>query len=262
MIPSRRQAFNREFQPAKYRRFLDLLEQRFGEAAPFRHSETPCFFPAPLIGDHGALWAGDGRRTARRSRNTERDSRARDSRPRTGRRTRRRCRCSCRPTSGSTPNLQPKLVEIQGFPSLYAYQPVLAEAYREAYGLDPVSRCFPAAWTHERYRALACARRSSAGTIRRTSCCSRSIPASQKTRHDFVMTEQHVRRPRRSISGRFAKQGSRLYYERGGTPGPDPPHLQPRHRGRTRAPRQSRCPSISATTSTSNGPAIPTGSSA
>ncbi len=37
---------------------------------------------------------------------------------------------------GITESLEPKLVEIQGFPSLYAYQPVLAEAYRAAYGLD------------------------------------------------------------------------------------------------------------------------------
>ena len=33
-------------------------------------------------------------------------------------------------------DLEPKLVEIQGFPSLYAYQPVMAEAYREAFGIS------------------------------------------------------------------------------------------------------------------------------
>ena len=36
--------------------------------------------------------------------------------------------------------LSPRLVEIQGFPSLYAYQPVLAEVYRDAYDLDPSLR--------------------------------------------------------------------------------------------------------------------------
>jgi hypothetical protein len=31
---------------------------------------------------------------------------------------------------------EPKLVEIQGFPSLYGFQPALADVYREAYSLD------------------------------------------------------------------------------------------------------------------------------
>jgi hypothetical protein len=32
--------------------------------------------------------------------------------------------------------LRPKLVEIQGFPSLYAFQPVLEDTYRECYGFE------------------------------------------------------------------------------------------------------------------------------
>ncbi len=32
--------------------------------------------------------------------------------------------------------LQPKLVELQGFPSLYAYQAVLSQVYQEVFGLD------------------------------------------------------------------------------------------------------------------------------
>src|SRR5438046_8635177 len=33
-------------------------------------------------------------------------------------------------------NLQPKLVELQGFPSLYAYQAALSQVYIEVFGLD------------------------------------------------------------------------------------------------------------------------------
>ena len=32
--------------------------------------------------------------------------------------------------------LHPKLVELQAFPSLYAYQPVLAHTYIDVFGLD------------------------------------------------------------------------------------------------------------------------------
>ncbi len=34
-------------------------------------------------------------------------------------------------------NIVPRLVEIQAFPSLYAFQPVLEECYRDAYDLEP-----------------------------------------------------------------------------------------------------------------------------
>ena len=49
MIPSLRQQFNRQWTPEKYRRFLELIEERSGVATQFRHSETPCFLPAALI---------------------------------------------------------------------------------------------------------------------------------------------------------------------------------------------------------------------
>jgi hypothetical protein len=39
--------------------------------------------------------------------------------------------------------LEPRLVELQGFPSVYGYQPVLAQAYLEAFGL---TECVTAFW--------------------------------------------------------------------------------------------------------------------
>src|ERR1039458_6323086 len=50
LIPSLRHRFNRDWTPQGYQRFLELIEQRSGVATQFRHSETPCFLPAPLIG--------------------------------------------------------------------------------------------------------------------------------------------------------------------------------------------------------------------
>ena len=40
--------------------------------------------------------------------------------------------------------LQPKLVELQAFPSLYAYQPSLADAYIDVYGLQASGSGLPA----------------------------------------------------------------------------------------------------------------------
>ncbi len=43
---------------------------------------------------------------------------------------------------GLDANLEPKLVEIQGFPTLYAYQPLMAEAIAKRMGSTPVlQRC-------------------------------------------------------------------------------------------------------------------------
>ena len=42
----------------------------------------------------------------------------------------------------SAGELQPKLVELQAFPSLYAYQPVLSQAYIDVFDLDPELRYF------------------------------------------------------------------------------------------------------------------------
>jgi hypothetical protein len=49
LIPSHRQRFNQTYSEAKYARFLALLQERCGEPAAFRHSETPCFLPGSLI---------------------------------------------------------------------------------------------------------------------------------------------------------------------------------------------------------------------
>jgi hypothetical protein len=54
---------------------------------------------------------------------------------------------------GLDANLEPQLVEIQGFPSLYSYQPVMAECYREAYGIDPGLATLPGGLTLDEYHA-------------------------------------------------------------------------------------------------------------
>src|SRR5207302_1108399 len=50
LIPSLRSRFNAAWSPAKYAHFLNLVERRFGEPPPFRHSETPCFLSGELVG--------------------------------------------------------------------------------------------------------------------------------------------------------------------------------------------------------------------
>jgi hypothetical protein len=134
VIPELRQRFNAEFSVEKYATFLNLVETGCGMPAPFRHCETPCFFPAELltkmaeygremlvslVGDDAYLAAAaqtvpDAYRVARP-----------DAKP-----------LFAQVDFGLTADGEPHLVEIQGFPSLYAYQPFLAQCYQQAYGLD------------------------------------------------------------------------------------------------------------------------------
>jgi hypothetical protein len=139
MISSLRQAFNSRFKPEKYRQLLALLAERCGVPIGFRVSETPCFLPNELL----ERMASDGKELIRQLVDSrEYRSRSEESIP----------------PEFKVPNesphpmfiqvdfglvrnaagtLEPKLVELQAFPSLYAYQPVLARTFIDVYGLEP-----------------------------------------------------------------------------------------------------------------------------
>ncbi|MBZ5725154.1 MAG: hypothetical protein LAP87_09175 [Acidobacteriia bacterium] len=212
MIAARRQPFLRDYSPAKYARFLELLERRCGEATPFRHSETPCFFRRELI-DRMARYGAE--MVAQLLADARYQEASREAVP-----------AACRvPGEAPVPlfvqadfglnqELEPRLVEIQGFPSLYAYQPVLSAAYREAYGIDPALDTLPAGLTLAEYHALL-GEAIVGGHDPENVILMEIDPAHQKTRHDFLMTEQLF--GVRAVDIRsLHKQGNRLFYERDG----------------------------------------------
>src|SRR5438094_3368006 len=142
MIPSLRQQFNESFTPEKYQNFLRQVDAACGTHVQFRLSETPCFFPKSLID----RMASDGQALIRQL--VENPSyRAKSD--------------EAVPAEFKVPNeaahpmfvqvdfglvrdaqgeLQPKLVELQAFPSLYAYQGPLAQSYIDAYELPASGR--------------------------------------------------------------------------------------------------------------------------
>ena len=213
MIPSHRRRFNQDFSDAKYARFLTLLEQRCGEPVPFRHSETPCFLPASLI-DTMARYGREMVEQLLANPSYERDSRAaipaafnvpgEDAVP-----------LFVQADFGLDAELRPRLVEIQGFPTLYAYQPLLAESYRAAYGIDARLSALPGGLDARAYHAML--REAIVGRHDPETVVLLEIdPAHQKTRHDFLLTEQEYGVRAVDISS-VVKQGSRLFYYRDGT---------------------------------------------
>src|SRR5229473_7024804 len=141
MIASLRKQFNSSFTPEKYQTFLRRIDDACGTHVQFRLSETPCFFPKSLLD----RMAEDGKELIRQLvESPEYLARSNASIPEEFR----------VPNEAAHPmfvqvdfglvrdaggELQPKLVELQAFPSLYAYQGPLAEAYAEAYDLEKLA---------------------------------------------------------------------------------------------------------------------------
>ena len=217
MIPSYRQAFNAAFTPEKCERLRRELTARCGMEVPFALCETPCFFPAPLVERMGE----DGKALIRQLvDNPEYRTRSEASIPAPFR----------VPNEAAHPmfvqvdfglvrdaagELQPKLVELQAFPSLYAYQPVLGQAYIDVFGLDPKLRYFLSGLDSASYQRLL-QDAIVAGHDPANVVLMEVHPEEQKTRPDFLLTEKLLGIRTVCIT-KIHKEGRRLFYEEGGT---------------------------------------------
>ncbi|MBI3474007.1 MAG: hypothetical protein HY013_21845, partial [Candidatus Solibacter usitatus] len=211
MIPELRRRFNAEFTPAKYRAFLDRINRRCGTEVKFRHSETPCFFPQAILD-----------RMADYGRDLIRQLLTPDYLARSARTIPAAYRVPNEPAHplflqadfGLDGNLEPKLVEIQGFPSLYAYQPALAIEYLKSYDLDPSLRFLLGGLDIDGYHRLL--RRAILGDCDPGNVILMEIePLKQKTLPDFLLTER-LCGIRAVCITEIRKEGRRLFH--GDTP--------------------------------------------
>lgn len=223
MIPSLREHFNASFTPEKYRAFLRRIDDLCGTHVQFRLCETPCFFPKELID----RMAADGKELIRQLVDNP-EYRAKSD--------------EAVPAEFEVPNeaphpmfvqvdfglvrdadgeLHPKLVELQAFPSLYAYQGYLAQAYIDIYDLrapSPETRVelkyFLSGLDSNSYRDLL--RRAIVGAHDPENAILMEIhPQEQKTLPDFLLTEKMLGVRTVDIVD-IKKDGLRLYYERDG----------------------------------------------
>jgi hypothetical protein len=223
MIPSLRHKYNAEFTPAKYQEFLRRVDDDCGTHVEFRLSETPCFFPHPLL----KRMAEDGKELIRQLvENPEYKARSDASIPE-------EFRVANEPdrplfvqvdfglVRDANGELQPKLVELQAFPSLYAYQAVLAQHYLDVFGLDergssgfPNLQYFLGGLNGKTYRELL--RAAVVGTQDPETVILMEIdPESQKTLPDFLVTHRML--GVRTVNIRSIKKlGAQLYYDRNG----------------------------------------------
>jgi hypothetical protein len=221
MIPSLRHQFNASFTPEKYQEFLRRIDHTCGTHVQFRLCETPCFFPKSLLD----RMAEDGKELIRQLvDNPDYQARSKDSVPA-------EFHVPNEPphpmfvqvdfglVRGANGELRPKLVELQAFPSLYAYQATLAQTYLDVYEMPasadvPTLKYFLSRLDHQIYRDLL--RQAIVGTHDPKNVVLMEIhPEEQKTRPDFLLTEKMLGIATVDIES-VKKQGSHLYYERQG----------------------------------------------
>jgi hypothetical protein len=216
MIPSLRQAFNSKYKAEKYPELLALLAERCGVPIGFRVSETPCFLPPELL----QRMADDGKTLIRQLVDSP-EYRARSA--------------ESIPPEFNVPResphpmfvqvdfglvrdaagvLQHKLVELQAFPSLYTYQPVLARTFIDVFGLDESLRYLLSGLDSVSYLELF--RRAIIGAQDPENVILMEIdPLQQKTLPDFLLTEKLLGIRTVDIT-QIKKEGARLYWEDAG----------------------------------------------
>jgi hypothetical protein len=219
MIPSLRRQFNHNFTPEKYLAFLRRIDEICGTHVQFRLSETPCFFPKELIDrltrDGEALirqLVDNPQYRARSDEAVPREFKVPNEAPHPM-----FVQVDFGLVCGAGGQLHPKLVELQAFPSLYAYQGPLAETYIEVYGLKQESgrlKYLLSGLESSSYRELL--RRAIVGAHDPENVILMEIdPAHQKTLPDFLLTEKMLGVRAVDIVD-IRKEGSRLYHERDG----------------------------------------------
>jgi hypothetical protein len=215
VIADARAAFNARWTEDRYRAFRESLTARVGVPVEFPLAETPCFFTHAFVSD----LATAGEDLIRQSLEGEAARAAAAIVPERFR----------GPGTGPRPTflqvdfglvrepdgrITPRLVELQAFPSLYGFQTALADAYREAYAIGPEWSSYLDGLDAQRYHALMrevlVGQHDPAETV-----LMEIAPERQKTRPDFVVTEQ-LWGVRAIDVGEVLREGRGLFYRRDG----------------------------------------------
>jgi uncharacterized protein (UPF0248 family) len=206
-----RRWFNAHWTPAKYQQLLSSIDADLGDHVEFRISETPCFFDTALA----ERMCASGINLLEQLTNPAYLLASERAVPGPYR----------VPNESLHPmfvqvdyglvrdgdgNLQPGLVEIQGFPSLYGFQPLMAEHYKTAYGLDPNLKYLLDGLDRPAYNAVL--RDAILGGHDPENVILMEIePHKQKTRCDFICTER-IAGIRTVCITTIKQRGRKLFY--------------------------------------------------
>jgi len=212
MIPELRQAFNAAFTEERYHALLAWLDAEAGHHIPFRSGETPVFLPPALTGElvraaHQVLAAAttpEVRRAAARAVPPEYQVPGEDDHPAFV-----QVDLALAAVDGQ---IVPRLIELQGFPSLYAFQWLLTRGYRRHFDIPADMTPYFAGLDDDSY--VDCLRQLIVGDADpRTVVLLEIEPEHQKTRVDFVITEKLLGVPTVGIAD-VVVRGRQAFYRR------------------------------------------------
>jgi hypothetical protein len=193
LIPTLRQEFNAKYTPEGYASLLRLIQERCEVRVDFRVAETPVFLPLALLeqmAQEGARLAGAliGNRpyleAARKAIPLGYDVAGESAHPNF-------LTADFSLVRQRSGDLAPRLVEIQAFPSVYAYQDVLSRAYRDAFDLPASLGSFLGGLDEARYWDLLS--KTVLGSHDPINVVLTEIdPQHQKTLPDFLITARRL----------------------------------------------------------------------
>ena len=215
MDPSARKAFNGNFSPLKYERFLTALNDGLGEKIPFRIAETPIFltddFRDKLLAASEdiikVILQPDFKQLTERAIPEKWRVANENDHPHF-------IALDFGVCKGDDGQIVPKLIELQGFPSLYGFQVHLGDHYRNEFGI-------PGNWTiHfsnlERQEYLHLLNKTVIGPYQPEEVVLMDVNApEQKTAVDFYLTQKHIGTPVVSLSDLVEADGKLFYKVKG-----------------------------------------------
>lgn len=211
MIPKYRKKFNEEFSPEKYKQFQETLQIKSGVEPAFRISESPIFLPSDFRTK--LLSASESIISQIRKMPVEILNKAIPK----------NCKVPndhdkphfitidfgiCKSENGE---INPQLIELQAFPSLYAFQQVEEETY---VGIYPFLESVQSNLSKEEYfdhlKELIVGDEDPRHVI-----LLEIFPEKQKTQIDFILTEQYLGIKTVCLT-KVKKEDNKLYYEDNG----------------------------------------------
>jgi hypothetical protein len=216
MLEPFRSDFNARFTPEKYAELLRRMDEGTGTHIDFRIAETPCFFPREMMEEmvqagieltHQLLSNAVYMRESAAAIPAEFRVPNEDAHPHF-------MTVDFGLVRDGAGALKPKLVEMQAFPSIFGYQPLLSREYINVFGLDPALEYFfggmdeAAYWTLMRDVIVA-------GHDPENVVLAEVDPVHQKTLPDFLMHEKHLSIKTVNVT-ELVKKGNKLHYQRDG----------------------------------------------
>lgn len=214
MIPTIRAAFNAQFTPEKYQQYLSILNAPFKDSIPFRIAETPVFidknFKAQLLeaGEYICQFITDPNCSEKTMHAIPKDLLI----------TNEQAFPECividfAIAEGLDGIIQPQLIELQGFPSLFAFELLQAQALALAYDMPKGFSPFLNGYNETSY--LEFFRTMVLGEQGKHTILLEIKPFEQKTRLDLLLTEAWLNVPIVCLSEIYLKDKT-LYYQKNG----------------------------------------------